>query len=103
MRDYDKQQNRFRSLQSNKDLKPFEVPQGFLIRVIAPFCGADARFQIYKKGTEESISVYLDTTQALGCYDGPYWELYPYKGDTWRCDMVDIDEVIALCVEELNR
>lgn len=49
------------------------------ICIIAPFGGAMARF-VLKKG-EHTISVYMDTLAALGCWETPHWEIYPNATD----------------------
>jgi len=55
---------------------------GWEVAVIWPFAGAAARF-VVKKG-DARISVYADFDDSLGCYGSPYWEIYPYDGETWR-------------------
>lgn len=62
------------------------------VKVIPPFAGAVIRFII--KNGEKTISVYLDCYNKLGCYNKPYWEIYPYLDDTFRCDMSDTESLL---------
>src|SRR4030065_481704 len=71
-------------------------PQGIELKVIPPFAGAIARFIARSNGKE--VSVYLDCYDKLGCVGSPYWEVYPYDGDTYRCGMNETNELItAIC------
>ena len=70
-------------------------PADWQVRVIPPFSGATARFYLRLPGGEE-VSVYADHFNALGYYGGPYWEVYPYKGDVGRCDLDDVDELLRM-------
>ena len=45
------------------------------VKIIPPFCMADARFIVYKG--DKSVSIYLDMFDNLGCFGEPYWEIYP--------------------------
>ena len=56
-------------------------------RAVPPFGGALVRYSV-KKG-EARVSVYLDADNSLGCWEGPYWEIYPYDDDTMRYDIED--------------
>lgn len=81
---------------------PFK--QGWLIKVIPPFAGAVARFLVSKDG-KKYVSVYLDCYSQLGICNYPYWELFPYDGDTFRCDMNEVDrlvEAIEISLNEIN-
>lgn len=75
-----------RSIPSLKFLPEWEV------KVIPPFGGAMARFRV--SHGDKSISVYLDVYDCLGCMGEPYWEIYPYEGDTFRCLMNETEELI---------
>lgn len=55
------------------------------VYVIPPFAGAIARFRIEYKG--KFVSCYLDCYDELGYFGEPYWEIYPYKDDVFRCKM----------------
>jgi hypothetical protein len=75
-----------------------EIPvlAGWRIRPLPPYAGALARFTVVNSRGEHK-SVYLDPWERLGCWDGePYWEVYPVDGDTGRCDMADIPELVRL-------
>jgi len=58
------------------------------VKVIPPFAGAIVRFVV------NGVSVYLDCYDILGCFGEPYWEIYPYEGDTYRCKMNNVDELL---------
>jgi hypothetical protein len=74
-------------------LIPFiKFPKDWEVKMIPPFGGAIVRF-VVKRG-ENFVSVYLDCYDRLGCYGKPYWEIYPCKPDTYRCDMNDIEDLL---------
>ena len=78
---------------------PFK--QGWLIKVIPPFAGAVVRFLVSRNG-KTYTSVYLDCYSQLGIYDSPYWEVYPYDDDTFRCDMNEVNTLIDAIEHSLN-
>jgi hypothetical protein len=78
-----------------------KFPNDVEVKVIPPFSGAVVRFLV-KKG-EKSVSCYLDCYGILGAMDKPYWEIYPYEGDTYRCYIDETDDLMEKIVEELNR
>ncbi len=71
---------------------PFK--EGWLVQIIPPFAGAVVRFLVTTPYTKDSVSVYLDCYGMLGACDHPYWEVYPYDENTFRCDMNDIDALV---------
>jgi hypothetical protein len=82
-----------------KELPMIPFPTGWMVQVIPPFAGALARFRVrLPSGAEKSV--YFDAHNALGYMDGPYWEVYPVQGDTGRCDMADVDELLRLIADE---
>lgn len=77
------------------EIPALEFSSEWQVKIIPPFGGAMVRFQVIKGDT--SVSIYLDVYDNLGCFGSPYWELYPYADDTWRCPMNDtIDLLIAI-------
>lgn len=73
-------------------------PANWHVQVIPPFCGAMARFRVKTATmTEDShVSVYLDCYEQLGCFDEPYWEIYPDEfGETARFAMNDVDGLLT--------
>ena len=62
------------------------------VRAIPPISGAIIRYNI--KYFDKFCSVYLDCYDMMGCVGHPYWELYPYNGDTFRCDIKDTDSLL---------
>lgn len=80
---------------------PFK--SGWLVKVIPPFAGAVARFLVSKtKDSNTYTSVYLDCYSQLGCWNAPYWEVYPYDGDTFRCNMNEVDRLVEAIEVSLN-
>lgn len=75
-------------------------PEEWKIKIIPPFSGALIRFVVKYK--EKTVSVYLDVYQALGIAEN-YWEIYPYKDDTYRCGIDETNKLISKINEELNR
>lgn len=78
------------------DIPYIEFPPGWAIKVIPPIAGAIVRFWVKVPGCDETISVYLDCYNNLGCMPWPYWEVYPYHGDTGRCRMDDVVNLMMM-------
>lgn len=64
------------------------------VQIIPPFCGAVIRFRVEKDGCDSYVSIYLDCYDILGRVGSPYWEIYPYEGDTYRVPMYDTEALI---------
>jgi hypothetical protein len=73
-----------------------KFPSDWCVQIIPPYGGAIVRFTVQRYGCKNKVSVYLDCYDRLGYVGRPYWELYPYKGDTYRCAMEDIDELLDI-------
>lgn len=85
-----------------EDIKtiPFiQFPADWKVQIIPPFGDAVVRFRVQLPSGKEK-SVYLDTRESLGYYGGPYWEVYPYRGDVTRCDMEDIESLLLNIADE---
>ncbi len=84
---------------------PFiQFPADWKIQIIPPFSGAMARFRVTLP-SGKTRSVYLDFFNRLGFYSDPpepYWEVYPYRGDTGRCDMQDIATLLGMIEDETD-
>jgi hypothetical protein len=76
-------------------------PSDVEYKAIPPFGGAVARFMV-KKG-DKTVSCYLDCYDNLGYMSQPYFEIYPYKGDTYRFYLNEADDLVEKIVEELDR
>ncbi len=76
-----------------------EFPSGWRVAVIPPFSGAVARF-VVKQG-DARVSVYADWFENLAYYGEPYWEIYPYHEDVWRCPIADAGALIDAIAESL--
>lgn len=68
---------------------------------IPPFAGAMARLRIrHREHPDCTVSLYLDTNHNLGYFgpvEGPptpYWEIYPYAGDTARFGLEDTTNLV---------
>jgi hypothetical protein len=83
---------------------PFiSFPSDLKVKIIPPFGGAVVRFLVAKG--ENEVSVYLDCESNLvtyGAYNKPYWEIYPYQGDTFRCAIDEVDVLIKHIEKALN-
>ena len=82
---------------------PFiQVPADWMVQVIPPFGDAVVRFRVrLPSGREKSI--YLDSRESLGVYGDPlepYWEVYPYRGDTARCGINEVEELLQYIGDE---
>lgn len=77
-----------------------EIPQlsfhsNWLIRIVPPFGGAIIRFRVStSENPTNDISVYLDCYDNLGSNGAPYWEIYPFDEDTFRCAMHDTESLL---------
>lgn len=90
----------FETRQWGPKIPYLRFPADCEVKIIPPFAGASCRFMI-KRGSK-SISVYLDCYGILGAMDKPYWEIYPYKGDTFRCWIDETNELLRAIEEELE-
>lgn len=63
------------------------------IRITPPTNGAIIRFKVPYIGGE--VSVYLDGYDQLGAVGRPYWEIFPYAGDTLRFFLGEEEQLIA--------
>lgn len=78
------------------------------VTIIPPYAGALVRFLVEKNN--KKISVYLDVNCNLGFVMEnnkplPYWEIYPYEGDIFRCYMNETEilvDAIERSLEEDN-
>lgn len=78
-----------------------DFPKGWHVKIIPPFAGALVRFQVTTdKGGWSSI--YLDVNEALGYFGEPYWEIYPYNGDTARCAINDTKHLMQYIRQSLE-
>jgi hypothetical protein len=84
-----------------KEIPYISFPPDWKVKIIPPFGGAVIRFLIEKNGI--IVSVYLDCYDNLGCHGAPYWEVYPYDGDIYRCDMEDTKSLISAITYTLNK
>ena len=77
-----------------------EFKRGWSVRVIPGLGGGMVRFLVERSG--KRASVYLDCSERIGCGNGPYWEVYPYRGDVGMCGIEEKDELIAMISESLS-
>ena len=78
------------------------------VKVIPPFAGAIARFQIsLDDGNKTFISVYFDGFDKLGWVGKPYWEIYPVESEgereTARFLLGQEKEMLNLIDKELQK
>lgn len=85
----------------------FNFPKSWSVQITPPFAGVMLRFRIKKNKAE--ISVYMDTNNSLGYYTDdkgnpvPYWEIYPYDGDTFRCGVDEIDLLMKAITKSIKQ
>lgn len=73
---------------------PFiKFPENCEVKIIPPFGGAITRF-LLKRG-ENTTSIYLDCYDRLGIFGSPYYEVYPYNGDTYRCGIKETNDLLS--------
>lgn len=75
---------------------PFiQFPSNWKIQIIPPFGDAVVRFRVKLPSGKEK-SVYLDSRESLGVYEGlvPYWEVYPHQGDVIRCGINEVEKLL---------
>jgi hypothetical protein len=85
------------------DKIPFiTFPSEWKVQIIPPYAGAMVRFKV-KKGSNDFISIYLDCYENLGYFGAPYWEVYPYDGDTYRIEMANTKKLIRIISEALKQ
>jgi len=79
----------------NKEIPFIKFKSNWFVKIIPPDTGAVIRFRVsLNPDFEKSVSIYLDCYDALGSYGEPYWELYPYNDDTYRCEMNETKKLI---------
>lgn len=81
----------------------FEFPKRFRMMPLPPFGGAIIRFRVSTPWDTAGLSIYLDAYNALGCMDGPYWEVYPVEGDTRRFHLQETYQLRQCIINELNK
>lgn len=80
-----------------EEVPKLNFPSEWEVRIIPPFGGADARFQVYYG--DASVSVYLDLYNSLGVMDRAYWEVHPIDGDTFRC-YIEEDQSLMKAIQQ---
>ena len=81
---------------------PFlKFPEKWEIQISPPWGGAVVRFRI--KCGKAHVSIYLDCYENLGYVGQPYWEIYPYSGDTYRCFLNETDELLKAISESIEQ
>ena len=83
-----------------KEIPYIQFPADWKVQITPPFSGAVVRFRVRKDDIE--VSIYLDCYDRLGCYGEPYWEVYPHKGDVFRCDMSDTESLLNAITHSLS-
>lgn len=63
------------------------------------------RFKIKTKELPDGkfVSIFLDCYDLFGCMGETFWEVYPYKGDIFRCGLYEIDELLMAIKESLKQ
>ncbi len=83
-----------------EEIPTIQFPSDYNIQMIPPSFGAIVRFRV--KTDKGNVSVYLDCYDMLACFGEPYWEVYPYEGDVFRCAMNNVDELLEAIQKALD-
>lgn len=83
-----------------QEIPYIQFPTDWKVQVTPPFGGAVVRFRVRKNNAE--VSIYLDCYNNLGCCDEPYWEVFPYDRDCFRCSMLDIESLLNAITESIS-
>ncbi len=86
-----------------KEIPKISFPSEWQVQISPPFAGAVVRFRVFCGKAE--VSIYLDCYDRIGHYGQPYWEVYPYDEDIFRCEMNDTESLlkaIATSIREQN-
>lgn len=85
---------------------PFiQWPSDWMVKAVPPFSTGIIRYWIKRTDSDGFVSVYLDCYDMAGSCGSPYWEIYPYEGDCYRCGINKIDELldaISFSLEEIK-
>lgn len=84
-----------------KEIPFIKFDSDWEVKIIPPLFGAVVRFQVQKG--ESIVSVYLDCYDTLGFFGQPYWEVYPYDGDVYRCEMNNTEELLKAIRESITQ
>lgn len=83
------------------EIPGIKFPAHWEVKITPPFAGAVVRFRV-SRGDGRCVSVYLDCYDILGFQEEPYWEVFPYEDDTFRCPMNDVDALLAAIQKSLD-
>lgn len=75
-----------------REMPSLRFPKKWRVTINPPFAGAIVRFVVEYKG--KYVSVYADFYDKLGIVGEPYWEIYPYEGDNYRCKLKDTNKLL---------
>lgn len=82
-----------------------QFPPEWKVKIIPPFGDAVVRFLVELPSGKDK-SVYLDCRSSLGYFGAdvdvptPYWEVYPYRGDTARCHRENVELLLSYIADE---
>ncbi len=75
-----------------KELPYLDFHKDWLVRAVPAFHTGIIRYSIkHKKIPNSHVSIYFDAYERAGFMSKPYWEVYPYNGDCFRCYMHETD------------
>lgn len=77
-----------------KEIPFLRFPEDWEVQIIPPSTGAIVRFRVKRADRDIVISIYLDCYGRLGSPEKPYWEIYPYKNDVYRCGIYEVEDLI---------
>ena len=84
----------------SQEIPYISFPSDWEVKITPPSVGAVVRFRVQKG--DAKVSVYLDCYDNLGYVGYPYWEVYPYEEDVFRCDMLDTESLLRAIGESIS-
>lgn len=80
-----------------RELPYLDFDKDWLVRAVPAYHTGIIRYHIkHKKKPCAHVSIYFDAYDRAGSMDmKPYWEVYPYDGDIFRCYMNETDLLLA--------
>jgi hypothetical protein len=90
--DYYQYDTKFRTREISEKMPYLKLDEGWDIKILPPFAGASSRFWI--KFLNAEVSIYADFFDNCGYVGSPYWEVYPYANDVFRCAINNTEELL---------
>ena len=87
-----------------KEIPYLDFDKKWLVRAIPAFHTGVIRYNIIHKNIPNShVSIYLDCYDRAGSVGEPYWEIYPYEDDCFRCLLYETDALLLAIKESFKQ